>query len=89
MADKLIVNRVRRDYGQEPRTQEIITFEEKEDNWICICGNIPESDGFYPCDRKGKSVEPTVKNWPEALYRCDNCERIIRQQDRRVIGQVS
>ena len=46
--------------------------------WICICGNTPTSDGFYPCDEAGNEMEP-VKGWRD-LYVCARCGRIVNNQ---------
>src|SRR4051794_3542480 len=33
---------------------ELITHEDGNDEaWLCLCGNAPSGDGFYPCDEKG------------------------------------
>ena len=29
-------------------------------NFTCKCGNAPDTDGFYPCDSKGKYIEPCI-----------------------------
>jgi hypothetical protein len=55
--------------------------------WICICGNTPVADGFYPCDGDGTQVEPTT-GWKE-LYVCERCGRIISQATYAVIGRTS
>ncbi|MES2454796.1 MAG: hypothetical protein V4594_04620 [Bacteroidota bacterium] len=56
------------------------------DCWICLCGNYPESHGFYPCDSWGDPMEPTVgSGWLE-LYRCEQCGRIIDQNTHLVSG---
>jgi len=55
------------------------------DAWICLCGNVPESDGFFPSDRAGNEMEPK-NDWPE-LYVCNRCSRIIDQRSLEVIGQ--
>ena len=47
------------------------------DAWVCLCGNTPPDHGFYPCLRNGSEVEPVPADWPEPLYRCANCGRII------------
>src|SRR6187551_3205516 len=49
------------------------------DWWICFCGNQPDRDGFSFCDRDGSEVEPTEEEWPEPLYICNRCGRIIEQ----------
>lgn len=53
--------------------------------WICLCGNRPDSDGFFPCDMHGDEVEPT-QEW-EDLYVCARCGRIINQRSLEVVGQ--
>jgi hypothetical protein len=55
--------------------------------WICRCGNTPATMGFFPCDRQGNEVEPTVEAWPEPLYRCDRCGRIIDSRTLIVVGR--
>lgn len=67
---------------------ERITHEEgNEEAWVCVCGNRPTEDGFYPCDREGNEVEPIVgSNW-ENLYVCAQCGRIISVNTLEVIGQ--
>lgn len=57
--------------------KEIIEIIEDEHGDIeCLCGNIPSSQGFFPCNENGEDVEP-VSGW-NGLYRCDGCGRIIR-----------
>ena len=55
-----------------------------EDAWVCNCGNMPHVDGFSPCDKNGKEVEPDEK-W-EDLYICLACNRIINMHTLEVIG---
>lgn len=57
------------------------------DAWTCLCGNMPHSDGFFPCDPAGTIVEPTEANWPIPIYVCDRCGRIIHGKTLQVIGQ--
>ena len=57
-----------------------------KDDWKCICGNEALSEGFFPCDMNGDEVEPTSKDWPVKWYVCTKCGRIIRQEDRRIVG---
>ena len=67
-------------------SKEYVRHEDQdEDAWICICGNTPVSDGFYPCDKEGKEVEP-VKGWT-GLYVCNRCRRIIDQSTLEVVGR--
>jgi hypothetical protein len=57
----------------------------EEEAWICLCGNRPADDGFYPCDKEGNEMEP-VKGW-EDLYVCASCGRIIQQTTLEVVGR--
>jgi hypothetical protein len=67
-------------------TVEKITHEAgNPEAWKCICGNTPDSGGFYPCDAQGNEMEP-VKGWKE-LYVCDDCGRIIHQDTLEVVGR--
>jgi hypothetical protein len=63
----------------------IATEAEDMDAWLCICGNRPDFDGFYPCDHDGNEMEP-VAGW-EDLYVCARCGRIIKQDSLAVVGQ--
>ena len=66
--------------SDSPRKDHITIALGWPDAWVCICGNTPDSDGFFPCDAKGNEVEP-VEGWKE-LYVCANCGRIIHQSTR-------
>ena len=68
---------------------EHITYEpEDKDAWVCICGNMPPTDGFYPCDEQGNVVEPTIDGpWDGVRYVCNRCGRIINQDTLEVVGQ--
>jgi hypothetical protein len=66
--------------------REFITHEKGNgDAWICVCGNAPSSDGFFPCDKEGNEMEP-VKGWG-GLHVCGRCGRIIKQGSLEIIGQ--
>lgn len=54
--------------------------------WICLCGNTPTDDGFYPCDRHGNEIMLTLESGWLDLYVCANCHRIIRQNSLEVVG---
>jgi hypothetical protein len=69
-------------------TAEVITAK-AHDWWMCLCGNEADQEGFFPCDRMGHQVEPTAQEWPEPLYVCDRCGRIIEHGTRRVVGRRS
>jgi DNA-directed RNA polymerase subunit RPC12/RpoP len=56
------------------------------DLWRCLCGNIAESDGFYPCNETGREVEPTAEEWQTNAYVCARCGRIINMYSLEVIG---
>ena len=58
-----------------------------DDEWLCICGNRPISDGFFTCDSEGNEVEPTPKDWTTNWYVCGRCGRIIDQNTLEVVGR--
>ena len=55
--------------------------------WICLCGNKPVGDGFFPCDASGNEVEPTPADWTTGCYACARCGRIIDQKSLAVVGR--
>lgn len=58
------------------------------DDWRCLCGNTPHTDGFYPCDSAGNRVEPVPEAWGGLLYVCERCDRIVNQETREVVGHA-
>ena len=65
---------------------ELITHEKDNDEaWVCICGNEPSKDGFYPCDEQGNEMAP-VAGWSNS-YVCFHCGRIIDPDSLRVLGR--
>jgi hypothetical protein len=67
-------------------TNEQIKHDEgNKEAWICLCGNTPTSDGFYPCDKDGNEVVP-AEGW-DNLYVCARCGRIIDQDSLEVLDQ--
>jgi hypothetical protein len=66
--------------------KELITHETgNAEAWICICGNRPNYDGFFPCNQNGDEMNPG-KGW-EDLYVCGRCGRIINQHSLEVVGR--
>jgi hypothetical protein len=59
--------------------------EENNEAWICLCGNRPDSDSFFPCDKDGNEMEP-AEGWA-GLYVCARCGRIIDQDSLEVVDQ--
>lgn len=57
---------------------------EPEGSWTCVCGNIAEDCGFFPCDERGAQVEPD--HWTTPTYVCDSCGRIIDVNTLEVVG---
>ena len=57
------------------------------DAWVCHCGNMPHTDGFYPCDKDGHEVEPNLGGDWQNLYVCASCGRIIDQDTLEVVGR--
>lgn len=49
------------------------------DEWTCLCGNVPETDGFWPCTPRGREVEPTLTAWDGKHVKCLRCRRILDQ----------
>jgi len=69
-------------------TQKRITHEVGNyEAWICLCGNTPVADGFYPCDSDGTEMEPAA-GWND-LYVCARCGRIINQTSLDIVGRTS
>lgn len=67
--------------------QEKIVHEAGNDEaWICICKNTPSDGGFYPCDKEGNEMEPTIESDWSGLYVCADCGRIIDQKTLVVVG---
>jgi hypothetical protein len=60
---------------------------ETASRWECRCGNTPIQQGFFPCDKWGRLVEPTPEEWTGIYSRCDQCGRIIDQRSLRVVGR--
>ena len=68
--------------------KERITHEtDNKEGWICLCGNTPVADGFYPCDQEGNEMEP-VAGWND-LYVCAKCGRIISQNTLDIVGRTA
>ena len=69
---------------------EKITLENGEaDAWVCICGNMPHNQGFYPCTITGEDCEPDKDGPWKNLYRCDQCGRIINSETLYVMARCS
>ena len=60
---------------------------QNDEAWVCICGNTPSGDGFFPCNEKGDEVEPTEKDWTTNWYVCFKCGRMIDQDTLEVVGR--
>lgn len=47
------------------------------DNYTCSCGNRADLDGFSPCLKDGKQVEPDMDGpWDGRLYVCERCAEV-------------
>jgi hypothetical protein len=63
-----------------------ITHEPQDkDAWLCLCGNQPSEDGFYPVNSNGMEVEPTKEDWDTENYICNRCGRIINQNTLEIV----
>ncbi len=58
-------------------------------DFLCICGNTPWKDGFYPINSRNEEVEPVPQHWTTNHYACFQCGRIIDQTSLEVIRQVA
>lgn len=56
----------------------IITHKEDTD-WVCVCGNTSDLDGFFPCDALGEFIEPTLDSDWDGLYVCDRCGQLHKE----------
>lgn len=68
--------------------EQIIHADGDPDAWVCLCGNTPAADGFFPCDEHGTEVEPTPEAWTSGSYVCARCGRIIKQDSLAVAGRA-
>jgi hypothetical protein len=69
---------------RKPIRWEHVKIDAKD--WICVCGNTPWAEGFYPCDERGNIVFPTPEEWTTTWNVCDRCGRIIDQASLRVVA---
>lgn len=68
---------------------EHITHEnDNPEAWVCICGNTPSSDGFYPINSKNEEVEPVPEDWDTNQLFCNKCGRVIDQDTLEVVKQL-
>jgi hypothetical protein len=58
-------------------------------DFLCICGNTPSDDGFYPINEKNEEVEPTSEDWKTNQYFCNQCGRVIDQNTLEVVRQLN
>lgn len=68
--------------------EKIIHQDGESDAWLCVCGNEPWEDGFYPCSKDGIPCEGGPE-WEGTYYICDRCGRIINEDTCYVIGKIS
>lgn len=69
-------------------SESIIHEPHDTDAWVCICGNTPSGDGFYPIDAGHREVEPTEKDWKTNQYFCNQCGRIVDQDSLEVVRRL-
>lgn len=55
------------------------------DDWVCICGNTPDDQGFYPY-HDGRQIDPNIgSDWDGDRYGCRGCNRVINQHTLEVV----
>jgi hypothetical protein len=59
----------------------IITTHKAGEAFVCVCGNTPDSDGFFPCDEAGRIIEPTADSDWDGLYVCERCGQLHREEE--------
>lgn len=42
----------------------------------CACRKIPQTEGFYTCDKNGNHLEPDIDSPWDSDYRCEDCGRV-------------
>lgn len=60
----------------DSRVMTTIITHESDTDWVCVCGNEPHTDGFFPCDKNGNEMEPTLDSDWEGLYLCPRCGQL-------------
>jgi hypothetical protein len=69
---------------------EFIRYEQPgRDAWLCICGNTPLHDGFYPIDEGNHEVEPDPDEWTTDQYFCNRCGRVIDLDTLKVVRRIA
>lgn len=56
-----------------------VTTHEAGTGFACVCGNTPDSDGFFSCDTNGNEMEPTLESSWNGLYVCARCGQLHRE----------
>lgn len=69
--------------------KETIQYEsDNREAWICLCGNTPINDGFYPINEFDREVYPTADEWTTNEYYCAGCGRVIDQTTLEVTRRI-
>jgi hypothetical protein len=78
-------------FNQELTYQAKPEYINGDTNWfVCLCGNTPDSEGFFACKQNGEITSPVVGGlWNGKTYVCGQCDRIIVENNLRVIGECS
>jgi hypothetical protein len=64
-----------------------ITVHESDD-WECLCGNQPDTDGFYHVNARNEWAEPTPIEWT-GRYGCASCGRVLDAERGYIVGLMS
>jgi len=59
----------------------VVLTHRDTDDITCVCGNTPRTNGFYPCDRQGNEMEPTLESSWDGLYVCAVCQQLHRFEE--------
>ena len=68
--------------------KETITHTSQDSyDWICLCGNTWETQGFHECDSEGNALDDETVTGPDTLFFCCTCERILDAETLQVYGK--
>jgi hypothetical protein len=77
-----IVFDVYKQHAKDPSAEYV---DVSDDEWLCVCGNTSDNNGFYAYD-EGEEVEPD-DDWDGSSYFCAACARVFNMNTGEVVDQ--